>query len=222
MSNSDAVQNMTDGYDELLAGDQVLRRIAAEHGRPDPFHWPGSDPAGRDPFVGLLLHITGQQISTVAALAIFGRIQHAAGRPPDPTSLLALGPERLRALGLSAAKVASILQLASRVNDGQLDLDHLDQVDDASVTAALVAVRGIGPWTAEMFLIHQLLRPDVLPAGDLGIRRGVQLGWMLDTVPTEEEVRARGSGWAPWRTYAAALLWASLPTGPTTRSTRAR
>ncbi len=204
---------MTGGYKALLPRDEVLRRIADRHGRPDPFNWPGTDPAAESRFAGLVLHIISQQISTPVALTIFGRIRAASGGPPSPQDVLGLGPERMRHYGLSAAKTTSILQLARGVDVGALDLQHLDDLDDDSVVTLLDRLPGIGRWTAEMFLIHQLHRPDVLPAADLAIRRGVQQSWRLPTAPTEDHIRQLGHQWSPWRTYAAALLWASV-SGP--------
>ncbi len=200
---------MSDPYDALLAADDVLRGLAVRVGRPDPFSWPGADPAGDDRFVGLVLHVVGQQISTAAALAIHQRVQEAAGRV-DPAALLGLGADRLRGAGLSRAKTTSLLDLSQRVTDGVLDLRGLDRLGDDAVVSALSAVRGIGPWTAQMFLIHQLHRPDVLPAGDLGIRHAVREAFALDGLPVVEDVAALARRWSPWRTYAAALLWASL------------
>jgi 3-methyladenine DNA glycosylase/8-oxoguanine DNA glycosylase len=145
---------------------------------------------------------------------VFDRIQDAAGGRIDPARVDGLGPDRLRSLGLSRAKAAAIVGLARMHLDGTLVLDGLDDLDDAQVVHALTAARGVGLWTAQMFLIHQLRRPDVLPAGDLGIRRAVQRCWSRPALPSIEEVRQRGERWSPDRTYAAALLWASLRGGP--------
>ncbi len=121
-----------------------------------------------------------------------------------------LGPDRLRELGLSHAKATAIDGLAQRHRAGTLDTDDLDGLSDEQVVAALTATNGIGLWTAQMFLIHQLRRPDVLPAGDLGIRQAVERAWTLPELPTISEVREIGERWSPQRTYAAALLWTSL------------
>ena len=204
-------------YDVLAAGNPVLRDVVARHGRPDPFHWPVLAAAGSDRFAGLVLHIVSQQISTTAALAIFARIEAAASSLPTPDAVTALGLDGLRGCGLSYAKAASLLDVSRRVRDGSLVLDRLDAVSDEQALAQLTAARGIGPWTAQMFLIHQLRRPDVLPAGDLGIRHAVQAQWRQDALPEAQQVAELGVAWSPYRTYAAALLWASLrpaPTGP--------
>jgi DNA-3-methyladenine glycosylase II len=121
-----------------------------------------------------------------------------------------LSSEELRALGLSHAKSLAVAGLAQLHLSGALDTDRLDGLGDEQAMAALTAARGIGPWTAQMFLIHQLRRPDVLPAGDLGIRQAVERAWDLPAVPSIDEVRQFGERWSPQRTCASALLWASL------------
>lgn len=160
----------------------------------------------------MALHIVGQQISIAAALTIFARVTAAAGGAVTPDSLLALADDDLRACGLSRAKAAYLHDLARRQADGHIDLEHMDDVDDATALVDLTAVHGVGLWSAQMFLIHQLERPDILPAGDVGIRRAIQNAWQLTDVPSIEETRRRATSWAPYRTYAAALLWASLRT----------
>lgn len=160
----------------------------------------------------MALHIVGQQISIAAALTIFARVTTAAGGSVTPHSLLALAADDLRACGLSRAKAAYLHDLAQRQSDGTIDLEHMDDADDATALADLTAVHGVGLWSAQMFLIHQLERPDVLPAGDIGIRRAIQNAWHLTDTPSVDETRRRATAWAPHRTYAAALLWASLRT----------
>jgi DNA-3-methyladenine glycosylase II len=203
-------RSIAQAYDVVSARDPVLRHIVATRGRPDPFSWPGGGDAGLDNFAALVLHIVSQQLSTRVATLLFGRILDAAGDPVTPTGVVTVGASGLHALGLSRAKAASLANLAELHLSGELDSDHLDSLDDEDVVTALTAARGVGRWTAEMFLIHQLRRPDVLPAGDLGIRKAVQTGWNLPTVPGIEDVQEFGVRWAPLRTYAAALLWASI------------
>lgn len=197
-------------YDRLLARDPVLHAIADRHGRPDPFVWAGHGHSGDSNFAALVLHIVGQQISTSVALVLFDRLESAVGGHPDPAGVAALGRKGLRELGLSNAKAAAVAGLAEMHLDGTLDTEHLDGLDDEQAMKALTAARGIGPWTAQMFLIHQLRRPDVLPAGDLGIRQAVRRGWALPDLPAPDEVQSIGERWSPQRTCAAALLWASL------------
>ena len=205
----------SDPYAALAADNRVLRELVARYGRPDPFHWGMLDAAGADRFAGLVLHIVSQQISTSVALRMFARIEAAAGAPPRPDTVTALGVDGLRSCGLSHAKAASLLDVSHRVHDGSLALDRLDTLTDEQALAELTAARGIGPWTAQMFLIHQLRRPDVLPAGDLGIRQAVRARWQYDALPATQEVADLGRAWSPYRTYAAALLWASLRPTPT-------
>lgn len=212
---SDAETGLDDDpYERLLALDPVLRSIARLRGRPDPFVWFAAGGAGLTNLAAMVLHIASQQISTTAALAVFGRVRDAAGGRIDPAIIERLGPDRLRRLGLSRSKSLAITGLARMHLDGTLDTDDLDQLDDRQAIQALTAVRGIGLWTAQMFLIHQLRRPDVLPAGDLGIRQAVRRGWSWPALPPIEEVRRLGERWSPHRTYAAALLWASLQGEP--------
>ncbi|MFJ2647341.1 DNA-3-methyladenine glycosylase family protein [Streptomyces sp. NPDC087420] len=199
-----------DPYGELARLDPVLARLTASYGRPDPFRWDDGGRTEGDRFAALVLHIAGQQISTAVAFVLFDRIRAAIGALPDPAGIVALGPERLRACGLSHAKASYLLALSESRLGGLIDVDGLDGLTDAEAVAALTAVRGLGRWTAEMFLLHQLRRSDVLPVGDVGIRRAVERGWGLDTLPTPRDVEGRTAAWSPYRSYASALLWASL------------
>jgi DNA-3-methyladenine glycosylase II len=165
-----------------------------------------------DRFGSLARAIVGQQIATGAASAIFGRLQALiADRDPAVAIAAASDPE-LRAVGLSAAKAASLRDLAARTLDGRLDLEKVGDLTDDEAHDQLTAVRGIGDWTADLFLLGQLGRPDVLPAGDLGIRRAVQAAYYLDRVPDETEVRRLGEAWRPNRSLATAYLYSSLRT----------
>ena len=197
-------------YGKLALLDPEMARLVERLGRPDPFSFsPILSRIGEDHFRALMLSIISQQISSAAAWAIFDRVIAALDGKPDPSSVLALGPERLRTLGLSHAKVLAVTDLANAVGTGRVDLDHIPDDDEAAI-ALLSTIRGIGRWSAEVFLIMQLRRPDILPAGDLGIRKAVQRVWQLPEVPTIKEVQARGLAWSPYRTYAAILLWTSL------------
>jgi len=196
-------------YATLLRTDPVLRQLADLYGRPDPFAWEDGGRTGTSSFAALLLHIAGQQISTAVAFVVFDRMAAALGGVPDPEGVSSLGRQRLRSFGMSQAKAEYMVGLADAQLAGAVDVEHLDHLEDAQAIAALTSVRGIGVWSAEMFLIHQLHRPDVLPAGDLGIRHAVQAAWGLPALPSIAEVREQGSTWAPYRSYAAALLWSS-------------
>jgi len=205
---------MTGGFGEryrhLADVDPVLARLVDEHGHPDPFAWFGGSRTGSSHFAAMVLHIVGQQISTVVAFVVYDRIAALTGGVPTAEGIVELGADRLRECGLSRAKTTYIVDLARMQADGLVDIEDMAALDDAEAIGALTAVRGIGLWSAQMFLIHQLHRDDVLPAGDVGIRRAVRDAWGLGDMPTVHDVRQRGTAWAPHRTYAAALLWRSL------------
>lgn len=209
-AHTPSAADIQDNYDVLLAGDPELRAIADEHGRPDPFHWSAGGVRTPTNFAALLLHIASQQISTTVAVVLYDRLVAAARRQPTATDVAGLGPDRLHSLGLSGAKATAMVDIARLQNSGVFDLENLDALTDEQVVEALTAARGVGRWTAEMFLLHQLCRPDVLPAGDLGIRHAAMRVWRLPAVPRIEQVRELGARWSPRRSYAAALLWTSL------------
>ena len=152
--------------------------------------------------------IVYQQLSGKAAGTIHGRF-HAlyGGRAPEPAELLATGDDLLRGAGLSRQKVGYLRDLAARVAAGDVPLDRVDTLGDEDVVAALTRVKGVGRWTAQMFLMFRLGRPDVLPELDLGVQRGVQLAYGLPALATPREVQTIGASWAPWRTVAAWYLW---------------
>jgi DNA-3-methyladenine glycosylase II len=201
--------------DAQLSRDPVLARLIAEQGGPLPLE---PDPGARPPEVygALLRAIAGQQLSVNAARAIYGRLTpRFGGRPPTPAELLADDPEELRsAAGLSRAKVVALRSLAEHVIDGELELDRLTQLDDAEVIRALVAVKGIGEWTAHMFLMFTLHRPDVLAVGDLGIRNAVKRAYGLAAPPDAATLAELAEPWRPYRTRACLYLWRSLANEP--------
>jgi DNA-3-methyladenine glycosylase II len=165
-----------------------------------------SDPA----FDTLAKAIVYQQLSGKAALTIYNRLSAALEGVVTPVGVLSLSPERLRALGLSRQKIAYLLDLAAQTMDGRVDFAALPLLDDDAVIATLTRVKGIGVWTAHMFLIFALRRPDVLPVGDLGIRAAVRQAYALDETPTPREVEERGRCWRPYATVASWYLWRSL------------
>jgi len=171
----------------------------------------------RDDHYGALVRaITGQQLSVSAARAIYGRLTARFGnRPPTPQEILADEPEELRAAaGLSRAKVSYLRSLAEHVLSGELELARLDKLGDEEVVAELVAVKGLGLWTAQMFLMFQLERPDVLPVGDLGIRRAIERAYSLEELPDPETMERLAERWRPYRTLACRYLWRSLQNEP--------
>ena len=165
-------------------------------------------------FAALAEAIVYQQLSPRAAATIFERFCALfPGAPgcPTPEQVLAAPVERLRAAGLSGAKQRALHDLARRAAGGEVPtLAQAREMDDETVVERLTAVRGIGRWTAEMFLIFTLGRPDVLPADDYGLRRGFQVAFRTGTVPTRDEVLRRGERWAPFRTVASWYLWRAL------------
>ncbi|MBF4571826.1 DNA-3-methyladenine glycosylase 2 family protein [Herbiconiux sp. VKM Ac-1786] len=197
-------------YAALAAAEPAFGALIERFGPVDPFEFHDGGRTAESNFAAMSLHIISQQISTKVALVVYDRLATAAGGTPTPAAVLALGHDTLRSFGMSNAKAAYVGDLAARVNSGDLAIDALDHWGDEQAKAALLSVRGVGPWSAEMFLIHQLHRPDVLPAGDLGIRNAVAALDGLDAVPTIDQTRQRGEAWAPLRTYASALLWRSL------------
>lgn len=170
----------------------------------------------QDHYGALVRAIVGQQLSTRAAQAIYGRlIDRFEGRPPTPEEVLADDPEELRAAaGLSRAKVIYLRSLAEHVLDGSLELDKLSRLSDEQVIAELVAVKGLGLWSAHMFLMFDLKRPDVLAVGDLGIRRAIMQRYGLEAMPTPAEAERIGEPWRPYRTLASLFLWRSLRNTP--------
>ena len=168
-----------------------------------------------DAYGALLRAIVGQQLSTKAARTIYGRILELFdGRTPAPEQLLEAEEADLRSAGLSGRKVEYIRDLASHVIDGELELDRLEQLSDEEAIEEIVAVRGLGLWTAEMFLIFHLERPDVLSGGDLGIRKAIQVEYGLEEMPTPTRVLEIGEPWRPHRSLASLYLWESLAAAP--------
>jgi DNA-3-methyladenine glycosylase II len=166
----------------------------------------------------LIRAIVGQQLSTKAAATIFGRF---AALFPDnaeiePAAIARLDDATLRAVGLSGQKVSYLRDLCSRITEGSLRLDELDDLPDDEVIARLTAVKGFGRWTAEMFLMFRLNRPDVLPVGDLGIVTAVQRIYGLRARPEPKRLLKIGEAWRPYRSVACWYLWQSLrETSPT-------
>jgi DNA-3-methyladenine glycosylase II len=155
--------------------------------------------------------IVYQQLSGSAAATIHGRMRALLADGADaPRSLLALKEDHLRAAGLSRQKIAYLRDLARRVGDGSLPISALDDLADADVVEALTAVHGVGEWTAQMFLIFRLGRPDVLPVLDYGIRKAVQRAYRLRTLPDAKRMRAIGASWSPFSSIACWYLWRSL------------
>ena len=178
----------------------------------------GDARAGRpdDHYGALVRAIVGQQLSTKAARTIYGRLcERFGGHTPTPAEILADDPEQLRSVGLSRAKASYLRSLAEHVVSGELELERFDALPDEQVEAELVAVKGLGQWTAHMYLMFHLQRPDVLPTGDLGIRRAVERAYGLPGLPDPAQLTEIAEPWRPHRTLACRYLWHSLDNEPT-------
>jgi DNA-3-methyladenine glycosylase II len=204
---------LTEADEHLRSVDHVMRRLIDEGGPIDPeTDRRGSRP---DPYEALARAIVGQQLSTKAARSIWERlVDILGGKLPGPAELLAIDPETIRSAGLSRSKVNFLRDLAERIDDGRLDLARLADLPDEDIVAALTEVKGVGPWTAEMFLMFHLGRPDVLSTGDLGIRRATQIEYGLDDLPGPTDLERIAEPWRPHRTLACLYLWRSLDNTP--------
>jgi len=165
----------------------------------------------REPeFETLVRSIVYQQLSGRVASVIFGRLSAAVGGRLTPENVLKLRPSRMRTLGLSTQKTAYIRDLARHTRDGRLVFDHLLDLPDDEAIARLTQVKGIGVWTAHMFLMFALRRNDVLPTGDLGIRNAMRQAYGLAELPGPAEMETMALRWRPYRTVASWYLWRSL------------
>lgn len=191
-----------------LSGDPVMRTLMRLAGpctlRPA---------RGRAPYEALLQAVAHQQLTGKAAATILGRFfaLYGDGRLPAPAELLATPDEALRGAGFSRAKAASLKDIAGRALDGTIpDRRRLARLDDEAIIERLTTVRGIGRWSAEMFLVFTLARPDVLPVDDFGIRNGYRLAYGKRSLPAPKALAAVGRRWAPYRTTAAWYLWRAV------------
>ena len=205
---------MPGAREELAASDPVMAALIAETGEMSLERRRRGRPAG-DAYGTLLRTVIGQQLSAKAAFTIHGRVLELyGGEHPSPEQLLATPEEDLRACGLSGRKVEYMRSLAEHVQDGSLELERMDELSDEEAIEEIVAVRGFGEWSAQMFLMFFLERPDVLPTGDLGIRKAVQLRYQLDDLPDPEELTKIAEAWRPHRSLACIYLWESLSNTP--------
>ena len=201
----------------LMRRDSVIATLIRQHGecglassqRTDPFH-------------ALLHAIIAQQLSTKAAKTIEGRFSALFDGGPTPAAVARASDEKLRAVGLSPQKLKYVRDLCARILDESLNLDALALLTDDEVIEALTSVKGIGRWTAEMFLMFRLHRPDVLPVGDLGIVKAVQRAYKLRALPTPARLMKIGETWRPYRSVACWYLWASLDAPPLKTSKNGR
>ena len=193
----------------LARRDPVLRDLMRAHGKCGL-----AEAQNAEPFSALLKAIVSQQLSTKAARTIYLRLVALFDGAPTPQVLARLGDDQLRGVGLSGQKLRYMRDLGTRVQDGSLPLHALDAMSDDEVIVALTQVKGIGRWTAEMFLMFRLHRPDVLPVGDLGIVKAVQKAYGLRKTPTPDRLHKIGEAWRPYRSVACWYLWRSLNNTP--------
>ena len=193
----------------LARRDPVIRDLIRRHG---PCGL--ADAQHEDTFTALVHSIVSQQLSTKAAATIARRFDGLFAGQPTPSAVAAVPDEQLRAVGLSSQKVRYIRDLCTRIVDGSLPLDEVNKLPDEDVIESLTKVKGIGRWTAEMFLMFRLHRPDVLPVDDLGILKAVQRAYRLRKMPNPERLTKIGEPWRPYRSVACWYLWASLGNAP--------
>lgn len=195
-----------DAAAELARRDRVLARLVAAHGPPRL----GRPVAGPGRFRALAEAIVYQQLTGRAAATIFGRVDDCLGGVVTPLSVERAGAQALRACGLSAAKTAALLDLASKVGEGVLRLERIGRLADDEVVDELVKVKGIGRWTAEMFLLFTLGRLDVWPVGDYGVRVGYAKAWQLPEVPKPGALHPLGDRFRPYRSIVAWYCWRAV------------
>lgn len=187
----------------LMRRDRILRRII-------PLHRDEVLMSSNTPFMSLAHAIVSQQVSTQSAAAVWQRLTTVTGRRPAPATVAAMAPEQLREVGLSRRKAEYILGLAQQFTDKKLRPANWQHMDDEAIIAELSQVRGIGRWTAEMFLIFSLRRPDILPLDDAGLIKAISLHYFSGEPVSRFEAREVAQAWAPWRTVATWYLWRSL------------
>jgi DNA-3-methyladenine glycosylase II len=192
--------DLADAMSRLVAADPRLAPVLEKAGHPDLRR-------GEPGFAGLARIICGQQLSTASARAIWGRLQGAFD-PFHPETLRRARADKLGRLGLSAAKIRSIKAIAHSIEKGELDLDAVAQSEADAAHQALVAMHGIGPWTADIYLLFCLGHADAWPAGDLALQESARIAFALKSRPTHKEMVVLADMWRPWRGVAAHLLWA--------------
>jgi DNA-3-methyladenine glycosylase II len=190
---------------EVAARDPVLAHLVGLVG---PISYRPGNPDGH--FGALVRSIVYQQLAGRAAQAIHQRVRATVGDTLTPVTLTAVPDEALRAAGLSGNKLASLRDLSAKILDGTVDLNRSSRLSDEELIAALVTVRGIGRWTAEMYLMFELRRLDVWPADDLGVRQGYGLAWGLDPPPTPKQLEPLGERFRPYRSIAARYCWEAV------------
>ncbi len=187
---------------ELMKRDRIMRKLIPQFG--------DLRLAGRgEPFLTLCRSIIGQQISVAAADAVWGRFMTTCTKC-TPSNVISAGPDQLLLSGLSRRKTEYILDLAEHFNQKRVHIEKWAKMDDEDVISELIQIRGIGRWTAEMFLIFNLLRPNILPLDDLGLLKGISINYFSGEPVSRSDAREVAANWEPWRTVATWYLWRSL------------
>jgi DNA-3-methyladenine glycosylase II len=188
---------------ELIKQDRILKKLIPKYGS-------GFLVTRGDAFNTLARAIVGQQISVAAAQSVWNRVLATAKKKVNPKNILALSVEELRSAGLSGRKVEYIRDLADHFHSGRLHASQWKDMDDESVIKELSDIRGIGRWTAEMFLIFNLVRPNILPLDDVGLIRAISINYFSGEPVSRHEAREVAANWAPWRTVATWYMWRSI------------
>jgi DNA-3-methyladenine glycosylase II len=191
---------------ELMKRDRIMNKLIPQFG---DLHLVGHD----DPFTTLARSLVGQQITPKSAETVWQKLRLACPKC-TPAQILKAGPEQLSACGLSKRKTEYILDLADHFKAKRVHASQWEQMDDEAVIAELVQIRGIGRWTAEMFLIFNLLRPNVLPLDDPGLIQGISVNYFSGEPVSRSDAREVSANWEPWRTVATWYLWRSLDPVP--------
>jgi DNA-3-methyladenine glycosylase II len=195
-----------DAKEELMKRDRILRKLIPQFG---DMHLIGRGEA----FTTLARSIIGQQISVKAAESVWQRVIEVCPKC-TPAQIIKAGPEKLAVCGLSKRKAEYIIDLADHFKAKRVHADKWAEMDDEEVIAELIQIRGIGRWTAEMFLIFNLLRPNILPLDDLGLLKGISVNYFSGEPVSRSDAREVAANWEPWRTVATWYLWRSLESAP--------
>ena len=188
---------------ELMKHDRILKKIIPKYGSRFLM-------TRGDAFTTLARSIVGQQISVAAAQSVWNKVLLASKEKVNPKHILALTVEELRAAGLSGRKVEYIRDLAEHFDSGRLHANQWQGMEDEAIIKELSAIRGIGRWTAEMFLIFNMVRPNILPLDDVGLIKAISLNYFSGEPVSRHEAREVAANWAPWRTVATWYMWRSL------------
>ncbi|QWE11329.1 DNA-3-methyladenine glycosylase [Polynucleobacter sp. es-EL-1] len=192
---------------QLMKQDRILKKVIPKHG-------PGFLMTRGDPFTTLARAIVGQQISVAAAQSVWNKVLMTLKKKVNPQNILALSIEDLRTAGLSGRKVEYIRDLAQHFDSGRLHANQWQGMEDEDIIKELCAIRGIGRWTAEMFLIFNMVRPDILPLDDAGLIKAISLNYFSGEPVSRHEAREVAANWAPWRTVATWYMWRSIDPAP--------